>query len=159
MGSESLAIDIAACAERVWEVIVDVESWPLWSPSMTSVQRLDAGLLRVGSRARIKQPGLLVLVWQVTDFDDGARFTWVARSPGLSTTATHEVSQTPGGSRLTLTVAWSGPLAAVATALAGRRTRQFLAQETSGAKARSESRDRDPLSACSPEGRWQLSRE
>jgi uncharacterized membrane protein len=139
MASESLAIDIAAPAERVWDVLLDVESWPQWTPSMTSVKRLDPGLLRVGSRARIKQPGLPVLVWQVTDVDEGARFTWVTRSPGLSTTATHEVSEAPGGSRLTLTVTWSGPLAAVATALASKRTRRSLAQEAGGAKTRSES--------------------
>jgi uncharacterized membrane protein len=139
VASESAAIDIAAPAERVWEVILDVESWPRWSPSMTSVRRLDGGRLRVGSRARIKQPRLPVLVWQVTDLDEGAAFTWVARSPGLSITAIHEVSAAPGGSRLTLTVAWTGPLAALATMLASKRTRRSLAQETSGAKARSES--------------------
>jgi uncharacterized membrane protein len=139
MASESIAVDIAASAERVWEVILDVESWPQWTPSMTSVQRLDAGPLGLGSRARIKQPGLPPLVWQVTDLDEGSRFTWVARTPGLTAAATHEVTRAPGGSRLTLTVAWSGPLAGAGAALAGRRTRRSLAQEAGGAKARSES--------------------
>ena len=106
---------------------------------MTSVKRLDPGPLRPGARARVKQPGLPSLVWQVTDVDAGTRFTWVTRTPGLATAATHEVSAAPGGSRLTLTVRWTGPLAGVGTALTGKRTRQFLAQETAGAKARSES--------------------
>jgi uncharacterized membrane protein len=139
MASESVAIDITAPAERVWEVIVDVESWPQWSPTITSVRRLDAGQLRAGSRTRIKQPGLPQLVWQVTDLQEGAGFTWVARSPGLLATAAHQVSPVPGGSRLTLTMTWSGPLAAVVAALYGKRTRQSITQEASGAKARSES--------------------
>ena len=138
VASESLSIDIAAAQERVWQVITDVESWPQWTTSMTTVKRLDDGPLRVGSRARIKQPGLPNLVWQVTDISDGDEFTWVTRTPGVDTTATHRVEETPGGVRLTLTVAWTGIFAGAVAAMAGKRTRGYLALETAGAKARAE---------------------
>src|SRR5690242_2704258 len=46
------AIDIDAPVERVWEVLMDVERWPDWSPTMTSVERLEPGMLRPGSSAR-----------------------------------------------------------------------------------------------------------
>jgi uncharacterized membrane protein len=138
VASESLSIDISAAQQRVWQVITDVESWPQWTKSMTTVKRLDDGPLRVGSRARVKQPGLPNLVWQVTDITEGAEFTWVTRSAGVTATATHRVDEAPAGVRLTLTVAWTGIFAGVVAAMAGKQTRKYLALETAGAKTRAE---------------------
>ena len=36
-------IEIDAPVKRVWELTLDVESWPQLSPTFTSVERLDAG--------------------------------------------------------------------------------------------------------------------
>jgi uncharacterized membrane protein len=138
VASESLSVDISAARERVWQVITDVETWPQWTRSMTTVKRLDDGPLRFGSRARIKQPGLPNLVWQVTGITEGVEFTWVTRTPGVDATATHRLEETPAGVRLTLTVAWTGIFARAVAAMAGKRTRGYLALETAGAKARSE---------------------
>jgi uncharacterized protein YndB with AHSA1/START domain len=139
VAEESLAIDIAASPERVWQVVTDVESWPQWTTSMSDVKRLDPGPLRVGSRARIKQPGLPVIVWEVTDLDEGTSFSWVVRTPGVNTTAVHQVSATVDGSRLTLTVAWTGVFGGLTGALAGKRTRKNLVMEASGTKTCAES--------------------
>lgn len=138
VASESVSIDISAGRERVWQVIADVESWPQWTTSMTTVKRLDSGPLRFGSRARVKQPGLPSLVWQVTDIAEGTGFTWVTRSAGVTATAIHRLEETPGGVRLTLTVAWDGIFAGVVAAMAGKQTRKYLALETAGAKGRAE---------------------
>ena len=105
---------------------------------MTTVQRLDPGPLRVGSRARVKQPGLPTLVWQVTALTEGTEFTWLTRTPGVTATGIHKVTETPAGVRLTLTVSWEGIFAGVTGVLAGKRTRQNLAQEAAGLKASAE---------------------
>jgi uncharacterized membrane protein len=138
MAAESVTVDIAASPDRVWQVLMDVESWPRWTTSMRSVRRLDPGPLRVGSRARIKQPGLPVMVWEVTELDEGTGFSWVARSPGVDATGIHQVAATAGGSQLTLSVSWTGVFAGLAGALAGKRTRESLTLEADGTRTAAE---------------------
>jgi uncharacterized protein YndB with AHSA1/START domain len=135
MAAESVVIDIAAPPERVWQAVADVEDWPRWTASMSNIKRLDDGPLRVGSRARIKQPGYPVLVWEVTELDEGTSFTWVTRTPGLDAIAAHLVSATADGTRLTLSVTWTGVFGGLAGALAGKRTRKSLTLDANGHKA------------------------
>ena len=103
---------IEAPVARVWEVLVDVESWPRWTPTMTSVRRLDDGPLRVGSSARIEQPKLRPMVWTVTELVPERSFNWVARVPGLAITGEHTITRLDDGrTRLDLAATSSGPLA------------------------------------------------
>jgi uncharacterized protein YndB with AHSA1/START domain len=135
MASVSVVIDIAAPPERVWQVVTDVEDWPRWTASMSDVKRLDDGSLRMGSRARIKQPGFPVLVWEVTDLDEGASFSWATHTPGVDATAAHLVGATADGSRLTLSVTWTGVFGGLTGALMAKRTRKSLTLDANGHKA------------------------
>jgi uncharacterized membrane protein len=135
MTTESVVVDIAAPSARVWQALIDVEDWPRWTTSMSDVKRLDEGPLRVGSRARIKQPGFPVFVWEVTELAEGTSFSWCTRTPGLVATAGHEVSATADGSRLTLSVAWTGVFGGLTGALMGKRTRESIMRDANGHKA------------------------
>ena len=67
------AIDIDAAPATVWRTLTDVESWPKWSASMTSVERLQQGELATGSTARVTQPKLKPAVYTVTECEPGKR--------------------------------------------------------------------------------------
>ena len=80
-------VTIAAPPEAVWAVVVDVERWPERIPTVETVERLDDGPLRVGSRTRLQQPRLPTAVWTITELTDGSSYTWESSSPGVTVTA------------------------------------------------------------------------
>ena len=49
-------IDVAAPAQLIFEVYTDVERWPEWTASVTSVERLDQGPLSVGPVLGLNSP-------------------------------------------------------------------------------------------------------
>jgi uncharacterized membrane protein len=133
------SIEIAAPPELVWQVFSDVERWPEWTASVTSLAGLDGAELAEGRRFAIKQPGMPRLVWQVTDIQPGSSWTWVQRSPGGTVTARHYVSAQPGGRTLVRQqLDQSGLLGALIGRLMVKKTKRFLAMEAQGLKARSE---------------------
>ena len=138
-------IDIAAPAQLVYEVYTDVEGWPEWAASVTSVELLDQGPLRVGSRARIKQPRLPTAVWEVTEVVAGRSFTWIARGPGIITTASHVVTPPEANvpTRVTASLQQTGPLGQLVGFLTKRLTKRYMQTEVQGLKARCEARKPD----------------
>jgi uncharacterized protein YndB with AHSA1/START domain len=130
---------INARVERVWEILIDVERWPEWTRSMSTVKRLDPGPLTIGSRARITQPKLPTVVWQVTELTPLQSFSWTARGLGITSVADHRLASTDGGTDLTLALRQTGPLSAVLGMVTGELTRRYLEMEAQGLKQRSES--------------------
>src|SRR5579862_1450059 len=131
-------IDIRAAPDRVLGILVDVERWPEWTSTTTSVRRLDTGPFRVGSRARVEQPKLKPAVWRVTELDD-THFTWIASGPGIRMTARHDIEPTNTGCRVRLSLEFSGLFAWLAVRVAGELTERYIAAEAAGLKKRSES--------------------
>src|SRR3712207_7876398 len=94
-----------APVEQVWEVLREVERWPEWAPTVTSVRRLDDAPLAVGSRVRVEQPRIPPTVYVVTELEPSRSFTWVATGPGVRITARHVLEELGTGStRVTLAV-------------------------------------------------------
>ena len=136
---QSTSIDVEAPVDRVWEVLRDVERWPEWASTVTSVRRLDDGPLAVGSKARIEQPKIPPTEYVVTELEPGRSFTWVATGPGVRTTARHVLEQLDGGrTRVTLGVEQAGIVGTVMGRFYRGLTDRYLATEAEGIKARSE---------------------
>jgi uncharacterized protein YndB with AHSA1/START domain len=131
-------IDIRASRERVWEILVDVERWPEWTPTFLSVQRKDSGALSVGSRAHIRQPKIRPAWWEVTELAAPRNFTWISRSPGVRVTAGHVIEAVDGGSRLTLWLEFSGFLSFLVFPLMRGLSQSYIATEAQKLKERSE---------------------
>jgi uncharacterized membrane protein len=136
-----ITINVDAAPEVVWAVMIDVERWPTWTASMRRVERLDEGPFVPGCRVRISQPRLPPVTWQVSDVVPGRCFTWVASTPGLTSTAEHHVAPTPdGASTVTLRLQQRGLLAPALRAVTSGLTERYLRLEAEGLKRESESR-------------------
>lgn len=135
----NIAVSIDAPPQRVFAILNDVERWPEWTPSMSSVQRLDQGPFAIGSSARVRQPKLLPAVWRVTELEDDRNFTWVARSPGLSMRAGHAVFPQGAGCRVELSLEVSGLIGPIVSRFYGGLIERYIVAESQGLKSRSES--------------------
>ena len=133
------SIEIDASPQLVWDVFSNVEHWPDWTASVTSLTGRDGPVLAVGKRFTIKQPGMSKLVWRVTEIEPGSSWTWVQRSPGVLVTARHDVIAQPGGRTLVRQqLEQRGALGALVGRMMAKKTRRFLELEAQGLKARSE---------------------
>ena len=132
----TVAID--APTQVVWQLTTDVEQWPSLTTTMQQVDRVDQGPLRVGSSARIKQPGQSTALWTVDHLDEGRSFSWQTRRMGLTMTGSHLVETTGRGCRNTLAIEVDGRGARLFGLALGGLLRKSLATENAGFKAAAE---------------------
>lgn len=98
---------IAAPASRVWHILVNLDAWPLWGPSVRGAE-LDGGgrELGPGSRGRVDTALGASLPFVVTEFDAGRYWAWEVG--GVSATG-HEVSGDAVTCRVRFDVPWWAP--------------------------------------------------
>jgi uncharacterized protein YndB with AHSA1/START domain len=141
MGFE-VVIGINASEERVWAALIDVEDWPRWTPSMTSVTRIDSGGFGIGSQARIRQPKIGTMTWTVTELTPARSFVWEAKRPGLTLVAGHYVSSGDDGTvNLKLTVEQKGFVGRLLELLTEKSAKRAVKLEAEGHKRRAETAD------------------
>ena len=134
------SIDIDAPVDVVWSVYSDVEHWPDWTASVTTVELSPSGSLAVGSRATIKQPRLPKVEWTVTALDAGREWVWENKSPGAVSVAAHSVRALDDGrTHVELWIDQRGVVGRAIGVLLRRMTRRYLRMEAEGLKRKSES--------------------
>jgi hypothetical protein len=124
---ESTLID--APVELIWRLTTEVAGWPAFIPTVQRLERLDDGPLRVGSTARLKQPGQAAAVWTVTRLEPMREFTWQTRRLGTRLTGRHLLEPAGTGTRNTLVLETDGPGSGVVSALFGGLMRKSVHQE------------------------------
>jgi hypothetical protein len=134
----SISIDINAPAARVYDVMIDIDSWHEWTPSITRIRRLDGGAFALGTRALIKQPKFPPALWTLTKIEPGRRFEWVNKAPGLAVTGHHSVVPTATGCRATLALSYEGIFGGVLARMTEGITKRYITMEAAGLKARAE---------------------
>jgi uncharacterized protein YndB with AHSA1/START domain len=107
---------IDAPAEVVWEVLVDLQAWPQWGPSVVGAS-VDGDGVSLGARGHVQTAVGITLPFTITEFEPGRRWAWaVAGVPATE----HLVEPDGTGCRASMSVPWWAPgyLAICAIALA-----------------------------------------
>jgi uncharacterized membrane protein len=133
-------VEVAAPPEVVWAVMSDVEGWPRWTASVSSVELVTPGPLRVGSVAKVKQPKLASATFVVDGYEEGRSFSWTASAAGVTSTGDHRIEPTATGSRVTLVLHQSGALAGFVGLAYAKLIRRYVRMEAEGLKREAESR-------------------
>lgn len=131
-------LTIEASVDVVWRLTTDIEGWPAITPTITRVVRLDDGPLRVGSRARVKQPRQLEGVWTVTCLAEGRAFSWQTTRTGLTMVGSHLLEAAGDGCRNTLTLDLDGFGAGLFGRLFGRQISGAIETENAGFRRRAQ---------------------
>src|SRR5689334_13051532 len=120
---------ISAPPPVVWRLTTDVERWPSFMPTVQAVTLLEPGPLRVGSSARVKQPGQGAAVWTVSTIDPETEFTWETRRMGLRMIGKHLLAPAAGGTRNTLSIEVTGRGSGLFGALFGGMIARVIQRE------------------------------
>ena len=112
----TVELAIPAPPKAVWDVLVDLQAWPKWGPSVTRAELDGHGPLRLGSRGKVWTPLGVSLPFEIHEFTEGRSWAW--RVAGLPATR-HEVIPTSTGCILSFGVPlWAPPyLGVMAVAL------------------------------------------
>jgi carbon monoxide dehydrogenase subunit G len=124
---ESTLID--APVELIWRLTTDIAGWPAFMPTVQRLERLDDGPVRVGSTARLKQPGQTASVWTVTRLEPMREFTWETHRAGIRLTGRHLLEPVGDGTRNTLVLETAGPVAGLFRAVFGGLMRKSIRME------------------------------
>jgi len=136
--SFSFTIDISAPPPLVWKIMSDVVNWPQWTPTVRKVHRKDSGPLRVGSAAWVFQPKIPPARWRVTWVEEGHGFIWIAYAPGAKVTGSHLIEGTPTGSRVILSLTYTGVFASLMSRITASINDLYLGLEGAGLRKKCE---------------------
>ncbi len=134
-------VQLQAPPAEVWAVMSNVAGWPQWNDSVTAVEVLRPGPVGLGTQARVKQPRLPAVTWEVTDWRPATSFTWEVKRVPVPTMGRHAIAPSAdGSSTVTLVLKQKGPLAPLLGALTRGMTERYIALEAQGLKRRCEAR-------------------
>ena len=137
MRNFQISIAIAAPPHHVWAIMSDFERWPEWTPTVTSITRIDKGPIAPGTKLLIRQPKFPPAVWKLTEIQ-GTSFEWVTGGPGVKVFARHRVEPSAHGSKVALSLEFTGLLGGLVGRLTKGLNERYLALEANGLKQRSE---------------------
>jgi uncharacterized protein YndB with AHSA1/START domain len=96
-GMPTIERRVSASPSSVWDVLVDLDAWPQWGPTVAGATLDNAEDLAAGERGKIRTPLGIWLPFTVTEFEAGRIWAWeVAGVPAT----THEVLPAEGGCRI-----------------------------------------------------------
>lgn len=103
--SSQARVEIAASAERVWDLLSNIDRWPKWNSLVQSA--VLSGPLHPGSVFEWKSKGLKVIS-TLQEVTPSRRLTWTGKAFGTRAIHTWEIVETGHGVELRTTESFNG---------------------------------------------------
>jgi uncharacterized protein YndB with AHSA1/START domain len=94
---------VNASPDKVWGVLVDLDAWPQWGPTVSRAELEQPGPLGLGSRGRIWTALRFWLPFEITEYETGRHWKWEVA--GVAATR-HAVEPTADGCRVAFGAPW-----------------------------------------------------
>ncbi len=94
--------------EVIWQLWTDVNHWPQWHGDLDYCKMEES--FAVGNHFMLKPKGASAVKIEITELEEGRRFTDCTTFFGAKMYDTHEVEETKEGLMLTNTLVVTGPL-------------------------------------------------
>jgi uncharacterized protein YndB with AHSA1/START domain len=118
----------------VFNALVNVERWHLWTASVKKIELLKKGPFTIGTKVRVYQPRLRPAVWEVTTVEANQSFTWVNKIWGAIVTGGHFLWHDGEFTHIKLIITYEGWLARLYYQLSSRLTGRYMDMEAEGLK-------------------------
>ena len=126
---------IKASPTAIWEVLTDVERWPMWTPTVLSVEPVTRDGFKVGAKYRVTQPKIKPGIYEVTERVPHEVFTWVQKAPGATMIAEHRLTAFDGsGTEVELAFATKGLLGVIAGSMNAKLIAEYVKTEAKSLK-------------------------
>jgi hypothetical protein len=104
----STQIKIEAPVKVIWNIMLEVERWHEWTPTINSIKKLGTDDFGIGIKLLIQQPKLPTAVWKVFEMEPEGGFSMVKGNMFLKIVAAHVIQPTPDRTLVTLSLEFSG---------------------------------------------------
>jgi hypothetical protein len=117
---------IPAPVDTVWRILVDLDYWPEWGPSVTGAVTEGGVALGPNVKGRVHTPLGVTLPFTVVEYIDGESWGW--RVAGIAATR-HGVVDEAGGTRAWMSAPWWAPAYLPVLDIALRRIARLAASD------------------------------
>ena len=123
-----VSAEIDAPAAAVWELLVDLDAWPRWGPSVRGAS-VEGGVLEAGARGKVMTALGVSVPFEVITFEPGVGWSWTVG--GIKATDHRVEPLGPDRCRVGFGIGWpAAPYLAVCRVAIGRLA--HLAAEQAG---------------------------
>ena len=137
MRSLTESLEVSAPPGRVWDMGVDFEARPQWAPRVKEARIVDGGLLKEGSKIRLKI-GRDRFTANVVEIRPPEQLTLLVRGPGFRVNHVYELRPDSENVSLTLTGHYSGLVGSLVARFMSGSIRRDLTDELDAIKRASE---------------------
>jgi hypothetical protein len=101
-------IEIQAPVQVIWNIMLQVERWHEWTPTINSIKKLGTDGFGTGTKLLIEQPKLPTAVWKVFEMKPEEGFSMAKENLFLKIVAAHILQPASNGTVVSLSLEFSG---------------------------------------------------